>query len=54
MNNYIDKLSRLYKAQINCLSSPRVYDQILSYFHNQTELTLIRQLLQELTDLGLL
>ena len=26
----------------------------ISYFHKQTELTLIRQLLQELPDLGLL
>ena len=54
MNNYINKFSRLYIEQRNCLSEPLVKDHILSYSHKQTELTLIRQLFKELPDLGLL
>ena len=46
MYNNINKLSRLYIEQRNYLSGPLVYDHILSYFHKQTEKTLIKQLLQ--------
>ena len=65
-NNYINKLSRFYIEQRNYLSSPLVLDHILSYFHKANradtdkaafvnkQTTLIRQLLQELPDLGLL
>ena len=51
MNNYINKLSCLNIEQSSnhiSISKPQ------SYFHKQTEKTLIRQLLQELSDLGLL
>ena len=53
MNNYINRLSGLYIEQINNLLGPPIGSDI-SYFHKQTEYTLISQLLQELTDLGLL
>ena len=50
MNNYINKLSCLYLKQRNYLSGSLV----IIFFHKQTEYILIRQLLQELPDLGLL
>ena len=50
MNNYLNKRSCLYIEQINYLSGSLV----IIFFYKQTEYTLIRQLLQELPDLGLL
>ena len=67
MNNYIDILSCLNIEHRNYLSGPLVYGHIYLYFrkqldqtqirqllYKQTGKTLIRQLSQELPDLGLL
>ena len=54
MHNYMNKCSSLYIDQRNYLSDPILKGHILSKFHKQAEQTLIRQLLQELSDLGLL
>ena len=56
MNDYINKLSCWYVGhgtkKLLVRSSTSVGSDV-SYFHKQTELTLIRQLLQELPDPGL-
>ena len=58
MNNYINKFSCWYTEQRNYLSELSVRSisvgSDISYFNEETEYTLIRQLLQELPDLGLL
>ena len=48
MNKRINKFSCWYIEQENYMSSPLVY------FHKQTDKTQIRQLLEELPDLGLI
>ena len=50
MNDYINELSCWYIEQRNYFSGPLAQDKM---YHKQTELTLIRQLLQELPDPGL-
>ena len=53
LNNYIN--FQFYSQNKEITSQVgKCKDHILSYFHKQTEKTLIRQLLEELPDLGLL